>query len=164
MPTTPHIRWMIRRDMLEVLRIESESFDFPWSEEDFTRCLRRRAALGMIAEVGIRVAGFMVYESTANRIDLLNIAVDQDFRRCGVGQAMIRKLIAKQRPKIVTKVRERNVGGQVFFRAMGFRAVRIARNTYAETGEDAYWFLRWRRPEDAQETARAMFAHVLGER
>ena len=27
-----HIRWMIRRDMPEVLAIEAESFEFPWLE------------------------------------------------------------------------------------------------------------------------------------
>ena len=41
-----HIRWMIRRDMPEVLAIESQSFEFPWSEEDFINCLRQRPALG----------------------------------------------------------------------------------------------------------------------
>jgi ribosomal-protein-alanine N-acetyltransferase len=30
-----HIRWMIRRDMAEVLDIERGSFEFPWFEEDF---------------------------------------------------------------------------------------------------------------------------------
>jgi len=43
-----HIRWMIRRDMPEVLDIESGSFEFPWSEEDFIRCLRQRNCIGMV--------------------------------------------------------------------------------------------------------------------
>ena len=37
--TRVHIRWMIRRDMPEVLEIERKSFEFPWFEEDFIRCL-----------------------------------------------------------------------------------------------------------------------------
>ncbi|MGL4463263.1 MAG: ribosomal-protein-alanine N-acetyltransferase RimI, partial [Planctomycetia bacterium] len=37
-----HIRWMIRRDMPEVLHIEQESYDFAWTEEDFLQCLRQR--------------------------------------------------------------------------------------------------------------------------
>ena len=41
-----HVRWMVRRDMPEVLEIEGESFDFPWSEEDFIRCLRQRDCSG----------------------------------------------------------------------------------------------------------------------
>ena len=45
-----HIRWMIRRDMPEVLAVEGESFEFPWCEEDFLRCLRQRNCIGMVAE------------------------------------------------------------------------------------------------------------------
>jgi len=31
-----HIRWMIRRDMPEVIQTEQASFDFSWTEEDFS--------------------------------------------------------------------------------------------------------------------------------
>ena len=37
-----HIRWMIRRDMPEVLEAEQQSFDYSWTEEDFLRCLPQR--------------------------------------------------------------------------------------------------------------------------
>ena len=30
------IRWMIRRDIEDVLRIEQGCFDTPWTEDDFT--------------------------------------------------------------------------------------------------------------------------------
>ena len=39
-----HIRWMIRRDMPEVLDVENDGFEFPWSEDDFIRCLRSATA------------------------------------------------------------------------------------------------------------------------
>ena len=44
------IRWMIRRDMPEVLDIEQQSFEFAWTEEDFLCCLRQRNCIGMVAE------------------------------------------------------------------------------------------------------------------
>lgn len=34
-----HIRWMIRRDMPEVLQAEQLSFEYAWTEEDFLRRL-----------------------------------------------------------------------------------------------------------------------------
>ena len=43
-----HIRWMIRRDMAEVLDIERQCFEFPWTEDEFINCLRQRNAIGMI--------------------------------------------------------------------------------------------------------------------
>ena len=72
-----HIRWMIRRDMPEVLDIENDGFEFPWSEEDFIRCLRQRNCIGMVAEHDERVVGFMIYELHKTRLHVLNFAVGQ---------------------------------------------------------------------------------------
>ena len=52
-----HIRWMIRRDMPEVLQTEQLSFEYAWNEEDFLRCLRQRNCIGMVAEHGEKVEG-----------------------------------------------------------------------------------------------------------
>src|SRR4030042_3714363 len=90
-----HIRWMIRRDMAEVLDIESEGFEFPWSEDDFIRCLRQRNGIGMVAEHDDRVVGFMIYELHRTRLHLLNFAVAHELRRRRAGAQMLAKLLAK---------------------------------------------------------------------
>ncbi len=137
-----HIRWMIRRDMPEVLAIEGESFEFPWLEEDFIRCLRQRNCIGMVAEHEDRVVGFMIYELHNTRIHALNFAVASDYRRRGVGSQMVAKLVAKlssgRRSRIVLEVRETNLCAQLFFRESGFRAVSVLRAYYEDTPEDAY--------------------------
>ncbi|MGQ9576097.1 MAG: ribosomal protein S18-alanine N-acetyltransferase [Thermoguttaceae bacterium] len=149
-----HIRWMIRRDMPEVLAIEQQSFEFPWSEEDFLRCLRQRNCIGMVAEHDERVVGFMVYELNKTRIHVLNFAVALDHRRCGIGRQMISKLIGKlssqRRTRITLEVRETNLAAQLFFRANGFRAVSVLRNYYTDTPEDAYLMQYRYRPEPAE--------------
>ena len=83
-----HIRWMIRRDMPEVLQTEQHSFEFPWTEEDFLRCLRQRNCIGMVAEQGEKVVGFMIYELHKNKLHILNFAVHPGFRRAGVGSTL----------------------------------------------------------------------------
>jgi len=137
-----HIRWMIRRDMPEVLDIENEGFEFPWLEEDFIRCLRQRNCIGMVAEHEDRVVGFMIYELHKNRIHVLNFAVAANRLRRGVGSQMIAKLIGKlssqRRSRIVLEVRETNLAAQLFFRENGFRAVSVLRAYYEDTPEDAY--------------------------
>ena len=137
-----HIRWMIRRDMLEVLDTEEESFEFPWLEEDFIRCLRQRNCIGMVAEYEDRVVGFMIYELHKNRIHVLNFAVAVDYRHRGVGSQMVAKLTAKlssqRRSRIILEVRETNLAAQLFFRENGFRAVSVLRAYYEDTPEDAY--------------------------
>ena len=137
-----HIRWMIRRDMPEVLDIEKSSFEFPWSEEDFIRCLRQRNCIGMVAEYDERVVGFMIYELHKNQLHVLNFSVRPDARRRGVGQQMINKLIGKlsqqRRNRIVLEIRETNLAAQLFFRNSDFMAMSVLRDYYDDTTEDAY--------------------------
>jgi ribosomal-protein-alanine N-acetyltransferase len=137
-----HIRWMIRRDMPEVLAIEEESFEFPWSEDDFIRCLRQRNCIGMVAEYDERVVGFMVYELAKTKIQVLNLATGRDARRMGVGTQMISKLVGKlapqRRTRIVLEVRETNLPAQLFFRSCEFFATSVMRNYYEDMQEDAY--------------------------
>ena len=136
------IRWMIRRDMPEVLRIENDSFEFNWSGEDFLACLRQRNCIGMVAEHDGQVVGFMIYELHKSSLHILNFAVAPQFRRTGVGAQMIEKLINKlsqqRRQEIVLEVRETNLAAQLFYHTQGFRAVRVLRNHYADSAEDAY--------------------------
>ena len=137
-----HIRWMIRRDMPEILGIEQQSFEFPWSEEDFIRCLRQRNCIGMVAECEEQIVGFMIYELHRTRLHILNFAVHPGFRRHGVGRQMASKLISKlshqRRTRILLEVRETNLDAQLFFRSTGFRAVSVLRDFYEDTVEDAY--------------------------
>jgi len=137
-----HIRWMIRRDMPEVLAIEHASFEYPWCEEEFLRVLRQRNCIGMVAEYGERVVGFMIYELHKAKLQVLNFAVAPEFRRQGVGRQMMVKLVGKlsshRRTRIVLHVRETALFAQMFYKVQGFRATEIAREYYEDTGEDAY--------------------------
>lgn len=138
----PHIRWMISRDMPEVLKIEAASFDFPWLEEDFIRCLRQRNCIGMVAEYREEIVGFMLYELHKTRLYILNFAVHPQHRRKKVGKTMIEKLRGKLQPDrrigILLQVRETNLPAQLFFKKYGFRAEKVLHGFYDDNEEDAY--------------------------
>jgi [ribosomal protein S18]-alanine N-acetyltransferase len=140
--TKVHIRWMIRRDLTDVLAAERASFEYAWTEDDFLQCLRQRNCIGMVAETNERVVGFMIYELHAARLHVLNFAVAPAHRRCGIGSLMVAKLLGKmlshRRAKITLAVRERNLPAQLFFRTQDFRATRVLRNYYEDSGEDAF--------------------------
>lgn len=160
---------MIRRDLEYVYAIERQCFEHPWTEDEFIRCLRQRNCIGMVAERDVSMSvggegehvydtqpvGYMIYELHKNRLHLLNFAVHPRFQRTGVGRAMIDKLMTKLSPdrrnRIVLEVRETNLDAQLFFKAMGFRAISVLRGFYGEdTAEDAY--LMQRRCEQTAET------------
>ena len=159
-----HIRWMIRLDMPQVLEIENQSFEFPWSEEEFIRCLRQRNCIGMVSEEDEQVIGFMIYELHKNRLHLLNLAVLPGNRNNGVGRSMIAKLQGKlsadRRNRIMLEVREKNLPAQLFLKKLGFRAISILRDFYEDSPEDAY--LMQCRYQHEQVDAGNRISHLIG--
>jgi ribosomal-protein-alanine N-acetyltransferase len=84
----------------------------------------------------------MIYELHKTKLHILNFAVHPAYRRAGVGGQMVAKLISKlsshRRVRITLEVRETNLVAQLFFRSQGFRAMRVLRSFYEDSGEDAF--------------------------
>lgn len=139
------IRWLIRRDMTEVLEIENQSFPRPWTDEVFLHCLRQRNCIGHVAEQGDKILGFMIYELHKSSLKILNFAVAPEQRGQGIGRAMIMRLVDKlhqqKRREIFLEVSESNTGAHLFFQRCGFRADGVMKGFFEDNGEDAYQFL-----------------------
>src|SRR5690606_11217541 len=125
------VRWMIRRDMDDVLAIESATFAEPGSEDDFLSVLRQRNSIGMVAERDGGIVGYMLYVLDRDSLELVNFAVPPSVRRCGVGRAMVNRLKTKltqqRRQRSFVTVRDSNLGTQLFFRDCGFVAESVIR-------------------------------------
>ncbi len=140
-----HIRWMTRAELPYVLDIERRSFPaHAWGEEAFLSELRKRTVIGMAAVREERVLGYVIYELHGDRMDVLNFAVHPFYRGQGVGSQMIGKLKAKlhshRRGAIRLDAREQSLPFQKFLRHHEFRAVRVVRRHFDDTGEDAFRF------------------------
>lgn len=131
-----HVRWCVRRDLPEVLAIERASYqeESAWTEEDFLTALRQRNVIGMVAEVKDKVVGYMVYSLEAKRLTLMNLAVSPDFRRLGVGTALVNKLASKlhshRRTRIRIDVGDDNLAAHLFLKASGFSGMVLDRESY----------------------------------
>lgn len=134
-------RWWTRRDFKPALAIEREAFDVPWTHVDFVNCLNSPNTVGMVAERSGTFAGFCIYQMYGHHLHLFSIAVAANQRRSGIGRALVDnlkgKLSLRHRHKISCEVRETNLGAQLFFKSLGFRARFIARNFYDDFDEDA---------------------------
>lgn len=139
-PLCLQVRWLIRRDMPEVLAIDHASHDGIWEDTEYLHALRQRNCIGMVAENTSTpphvVVGAMVYELFQARLVILRFCVHPGYRRQGVGRAMIERLVDKlgqqRRKEISVLVPECNLPAQSFLRAMGFRCERIVRNEHAD--------------------------------
>lgn len=133
-------RFVIRRDMQSIEQIERTSFEFPWSESDFCRVMRRRDVTSLACEVGEDLVGYMIYAVTKSKLQLLNFAVHPNHRRRGVGTSMVQRLIAKLSPHRINRIEllviETSMGALSFFRSVGFVATRLIRSPYEETNAD----------------------------
>lgn len=136
------VRWMLKEDLETVLKIEHESFEFPWTESEFLACIQRPNCIAMVAVAQEKVVGYMIYEMGPQWFQILNLAVDAEYRRHGVGRVLVQRLVNKLSPRrrhrITLHVRETNLPAQLFFKSLGFRAKAILHDHYPDTAEDAY--------------------------
>ncbi|MGH9630641.1 MAG: ribosomal protein S18-alanine N-acetyltransferase, partial [Bryobacteraceae bacterium] len=88
-----------------------------------------------VAETGGRIAGFIVSRRTGeDEIEILNIAVDERFRRRGVATCLIESCPT---PHVFLEVRKSNTEAQGLYRKLGFAEVGVRREYYDEPLEDA---------------------------
>lgn len=136
------IRWMIRRDMPEILAIENKNFEYSWLEKDFIRCLRQRNCAGLVAEYEDEIVGYVVYKRRRNSIGILSFATAEWAQRQGVASQMMASIMDKLTSlccnRLVLEVRESNLDAQLFLRENGFAAISTLKDFYEETSEDAY--------------------------
>jgi ribosomal-protein-alanine N-acetyltransferase len=141
-----HIRWMIRRDMPQILATEKSCFIYPWVEEEFLAHLRDRNCIGMVAELGDKIAGYMVYLNYKNHHELLKLVVNPFCWNSYVGTQMIDKIKSKlndhRRTGLNMVVRETNLPAQLFLQKNGFQATEVLREFFEDSGEDGYsmWY------------------------
>ena len=138
------IRWMIRADMARVLAIEEAGCPRPWGEEDMLRAMRQRSCFGMVIERDGEVMGHMLYDLAKVSFYVRRLVIADGDRRQGLGRALIEKLMGKlsrdRRKAIIADVPESVLDGQLFLKAIGFRAVRVMRGYFADEAEDGYRF------------------------
>ena len=112
-PGKIQIRWMIRRDLSDVLSIENRCFsdEAAWTEEDFLSHMRSRNIIGQVCcERGDddRIIGHCIYKMHKRKLEILRIAVDPLRHGDGFGFAMLDKLKSKlswdRRSKLVAHV------------------------------------------------------------
>lgn len=137
-----HQRWLIQRDFPEVLAIDRDGFDPPWTEEEFLTRLRQRTTIGMIAESldptegkhWCPVVGFFIYTLHEHHVELHRIAVAPRYRRRGVGRAMLaklnEKLSAHRRTSAMLSVPDDNLNAHLWLRACGWWAEGIEGDAY----------------------------------
>jgi len=135
-------RPMNKRDLHQVMDIEKKNFEFPWSKKDFLICFEDASTFKIIVvEKNELIVAYMVYELHRNYRRIINFTVAPESREHGIGSELIwrfKKMLKKNRPRIILEVRERNLPAQRFLKKHGFRATELIPDHYEGADESAY--------------------------
>ncbi len=129
-------------DVPAMARIERDSFEAPWSVDEITKDVTAGGNVYVaVALADEERAGYAEIRMVAGEGQIYNIAIAPEFRREGIGEALLRHLIDKADAdgcKLVTlEVRGGNAPAMELYKKLGFREVGRRRGYYAKGGEDA---------------------------
>jgi len=140
---------MSEHDLLEVVEIEEQSGLSRWGWAAYYAELQSgnrelmlvaRPTRAAIVESG-PIAGYIVARETAGELHINNVAVRSEYRRRGIGVAMLERVIHEARLRKANtaflEVRSANHAAQALYEKSGFRAIARRANYYSEPREDA---------------------------
>ena len=129
-------------DVPAMARIERDSFEAPWSADEITKDVTAGGSgYVAVALADDERAGYAEIRMVAGEGQIYNIAIAPEFRRAGIGEALLQHLVDKAEADgcslVTLEVRSGNAPAMELYRKMGFREVGRRRGYYAKGGEDA---------------------------
>lgn len=143
--TPPLIAPMERRHIPALAILEQRCFREPWSEA----ALAEECGKGifLVAEQDETVVGYVGCQVVLDEGYLTNVAVAPEYRRQGVGRALVTQLLTEakqQRLAFVTlEVRASNVAAIALYQQLGFEPVGQRPRFYSYPTEDALLMSRF---------------------
>jgi len=140
---------MTEHDLLEVVEIEEQSGLSRWGWAAYYAELQgANRDLMLIAKPSrwsssgaTPIAGYIVARETAGELHINNVAVRSEYRRRGIGAALLNRVIDEARRRKANaaflEVRSANYAAQTLYEKCGFKAIARRANYYSEPQEDA---------------------------
>ena len=132
----------LTQDLLpEVLELERVCFSLPWSREAFLPELPDPACCWLAALLDGQLAGYAGMRTVLDEGYVSNVAVAPECRRRGIGEALMRALMAeglrRQLRFLTLEVRVGNESARRLYARLGFREVGLRPGYYERPREDA---------------------------
>lgn len=135
------IRELESKDVAGIAELEKICFSDPWSESSIASELHNPLSCWLVAVEENRVVGYVGSQTVLDGSDMMNIAVAPDFRRMGIAQALVSKLISLLKKRnsrcLILEVRVSNLPAITLYEKNGFTQIGRRRNYYHNPKEDA---------------------------
>lgn len=135
------------RDVKGMAALDQICFTIPWSEESFSHeILKNNLAFYIVAETEQRLIGYVGAWMILDEGHITNVAVHPDFRKRGIGKAMLSVFLECSAEMGVgshtLEVRPSNEAALNLYGQFGFQKAGIRKGYYEDNGEDA--LILWR--------------------
>lgn len=124
-----------------VAQLERVCFSAPWSENSIRAELSNPLSLWLVAYVDAEFAGYIGSQSVCQESDMMNVAVSPQFRRMGIGEALVsalaRELKTAGNEKLTLEVRASNENAIALYQKLSFVQIGRRPNYYRNPKEDA---------------------------
>ena len=125
----------------QIAELEKVCFNDPWSVNSIASELNNRLSLWLVAVLNDTVVGYVGSQTVIGETDMMNVAVHPDFRKKGIGTALIKALInelsLRGSHSLMLEVRASNATAISLYSSLGFAEVGCRRNYYRNPREDA---------------------------
>src|SRR5262245_58888463 len=140
---------MSEHDLLEVVEIEEESGLSRWGWAAYYAELqsgnRDLMLIALPTKAAIiehrRIAGYIVARETAGELHINNVAVREQYRRRGIGRALLSRIMdTAKRLKVQVaflEVRSGNQAAQALYQKIGFKPIARRPDYYSDPRENA---------------------------
>ena len=132
---------MTAEHVAAVAEIEKLCFADPWSTNSITSELNNPLSLWLVALDGERVVGYVGSQTVLDGADMMNLAVLPQYRKQGVGQALVNELVDRLKQKgaicLALEVRQSNLPAISLYEKLGFVQVGLRPNYYRNPRENA---------------------------
>ena len=135
-------------DISEIKKIETESGLSNWNSDDYVKEINSKFSFTKSAVVENKIVGFIVARLIITNLDgqinfseIYNIAVSKEYRKTGIGFALIEDFINHCKKnniqEIFLEVRNSNIIARKFYKKMDFKEIAERKNYYTMPLEDA---------------------------
>lgn len=122
----------------DIFLIEQACFSTPWTEQSIIDSIGSDSNYFNVAYADGKPAGYMSMMLAAGEGDIMRVAVLPEYRRLGIGRALLEECFSSNNPDVVfLDVRENNIPAIGLYESLGFKSVGLRKNYYTNPTENA---------------------------
>ena len=125
-------------DLKQVIAVEKKAYPYPWTLGIFRDCLRV-GYNAWVMTLDNEVIGYGIVMLLPGEAHILNVCVDPDYQRRGLGRHLLHHLIKTMNQTdvdmVLLEVRRTNAHAQKLYQSEGFHELGVRKDYYPADGD-----------------------------